>query len=609
MKRSIAFLLFSLALVSCAAIYDGITVKKATRNIDLTTQFSRQNISLSFTNTGSQAASEVYLALDGQTAGHLSLLDIFIGDSEVPIQATESTTIDREIHGKKIRFVLYQVKLAKPLAASASLDVRAFLILTHTQTAFPASISQVEKQLVKYFDNIYIASPYTIQTQTTTVKLATAHIENKSEQSPTSVKGDIITYGPYVELPAYRYEELYVHFENNAHFLTITNLQKDFEISHWGNVAVEETYSLQHDGAKLKGTFSRYDYQRSGGNAPAHIPVMRHVLPEGAADIYYRDEIGNISTSHVTVTQRGLTLDLVPRFPLFGGWKFGFYMGYNLPSEYYLFNDQQNSKVYILNATFGVDFDNAAIDEITVRVILPEGASDIEVHTPFAIDGKSRDTHYTYLDTTGRPVLIVKKKNIVSDHNRFFQVTYKFSQLSLLQEPFLLIVAFFLFFLLIMVYIRLEFHIGPVKARNPNQDKLDDILLRVKDLVEQRSEIHESLDSALSKAIKSKNVQTYTTDRQRIENILSQIRKEFLKLITETEEVDGDATRKLRDVERKEENKTKSQIQLHELEIAHRFKKSITKIVYDDSKTEYEKAFNNADEELESLVSDLTGSL
>jgi len=34
------------------------------------------------------------------------------------------------------------------------------------------------------------------------------------------------------------------------------------EVSHWGNIAVEETYDLAHSGAVLKGPFSRYDYQR-----------------------------------------------------------------------------------------------------------------------------------------------------------------------------------------------------------------------------------------------------------------------------------------------------------------------------------------------------------
>ena len=53
-----------------------------------------------------------------------------------------------------------------------------------------------------------------------------------------------------------------VHFENNSPFLTVTQMTRVIEVSHWGNIAVEETYDLVHSGAVLKGPFSRYDYQR-----------------------------------------------------------------------------------------------------------------------------------------------------------------------------------------------------------------------------------------------------------------------------------------------------------------------------------------------------------
>ena len=39
------------------------------------------------------------------------------------------------------------------------------------------------------------------------------------------------------------------------------------EVSHWGNIAVEETLDLYHSGAVLKGSFSRYDYQRQQDGA------------------------------------------------------------------------------------------------------------------------------------------------------------------------------------------------------------------------------------------------------------------------------------------------------------------------------------------------------
>ena len=54
-----------------------------------------------------------------------------------------------------------------------------------------------------------------------------------------------------------------VHFENNNPFLTVTRLERVIELSHWGNIAVEETFDVRHSGAKLKGSFSRYDYQRT----------------------------------------------------------------------------------------------------------------------------------------------------------------------------------------------------------------------------------------------------------------------------------------------------------------------------------------------------------
>jgi len=55
---------------------------------------------------------------------------------------------------------------------------------------------------------------------------------------------------------------LRVHEENNSPFLTVTSLDRVIEVSHWGNIAVEEHIDVKHTGAKLKGSFSRFDYQR-----------------------------------------------------------------------------------------------------------------------------------------------------------------------------------------------------------------------------------------------------------------------------------------------------------------------------------------------------------
>lgn len=51
------------------------------------------------------------------------------------------------------------------------------------------------------------------------------------------------------------------------------------------------------------------------------------------SDIYYRDNIGNVSTSTVRHTVSGVELSLLSRFPMYGGWKNAWYQGYNLPTE------------------------------------------------------------------------------------------------------------------------------------------------------------------------------------------------------------------------------------------------------------------------------------
>jgi len=66
-----------------------------------------------------------------------------------------------------------------------------------------------------------------------------------------------------------------VHYENNAPFLTITNLERVIEVSHWGNIAVEETIDLKHCGATLKGPFSRYDYQREAQSGVSSVKSFK----------------------------------------------------------------------------------------------------------------------------------------------------------------------------------------------------------------------------------------------------------------------------------------------------------------------------------------------
>jgi oligosaccharyltransferase complex subunit alpha (ribophorin I) len=60
-----------------------------------------------------------------------------------------------------------------------------------------------------------------------------------------------------------------------------------------------------------------------------------------------------------------------------GGWKSNFFIGYNLPSKFYVYTDNQDS--YLLNLTFGMPYQDMLARNYTVKIVLPEGATDIKV--------------------------------------------------------------------------------------------------------------------------------------------------------------------------------------------------------------------------------------
>jgi len=587
--------------IAGAQINDKIINRKVDRTIDLNSQLARHTLKITMVNQGSKPVSEFHLTFQDKLASHLSFIEIK-DNSGATLTVTKGGHVEKNSQG----FVVYSVATSRPFETSASLEVTATLVFSHVMTPFPVSIAQNEKQKVIYTDNHFFFSPYTTGTQTTTVKLASSNIESKTEQAPTSLKGDSIVYGPYEDTAAYHHSAMRLHFENNKHFITVTRMVKYIEISHWGNVAVEEEYLMQNDGAALKGTFSRFDYQRNPGGTPSSVAGFTHLLPAGAADVYYRDEIGNISTSHVSSIPRAVKLELIPRFPMFGGWKTGFYIGYNLPLFHALF---ASSDRFVLNTPFATNFEEAAIDELEVRVILPEGAKEIEVFTPFPVDSITTDQlHFTYLDISGRPVVVIKTQNIITDHNRNFQVVYQFGVLSMFQEPMILVVAILTFLLFVMGYVRLEFSIGPVKQKAANSDKVENILSKLKDYVEERNAHHVSLDATLDKHASDKNLQQYTSERRKIEADINSISKEALKLQSELEDLEASVAKKVNDLEKKEKRKTEAHLLVHDNELSFR-KKEKTKESYEAAKSTLQKAFDSAEFEVEDLAGELFAGL
>ena len=454
MKYNYFLLLCCVAAVQSQPGSDVVN-KKVERTIDISTQLVTITCRITVENNGKTPLTGYLVSLDESHRDRVAHITASIAGSGTGKKKSSLQISKQTVDGNE----LYRVDLGdhKIAAGSVSPVIEVEAVYTQLLTPYPTQILQSERQLVQYnTGNTYFLSPYVTKSQTTKVKLPSGgSIETYSKLKPTSQSETTISYGPYDNIPANSVTPLNVHYENNSPFLVATSLDRTIEISHWaGLLSVEEVTDIKHAGAQLKGSFSRYEYQREPTNGISAVKSLKAKLPVTAQDIYYRDDIGNISTSNVRKTSGSVLAELRPRFPLFGGWKTHYTLGYYLPTANYLFNDGNQ---FVLRIPFiGHLFDNAVVENAVVRVVLPEGASDIKVRLPFSATREKDEVRKTYLDTFGRPVVILRKQNLVDKHIQDFEVHYTFNRLLMLQEPLLLVLALFILCVLVMISVRID---------------------------------------------------------------------------------------------------------------------------------------------------------
>lgn len=522
-------------------INPSVVISKVERKIDISSHLVKSASSLTVENTGKSGIKSFLYAIEPSLQKYLSFIGASIKDDDNKLTVSK-TAVDG--HGDK---EFWRINLPSSLAAGKSVQVDVDSVYAHALAPFPTKIKQSEKQLVVFTGNVFLYSPYKITSQTTTVNLASSSIESYSKSpKPVSQSEKTVTYGPYEAREPFTEAELRVHAENNNPFLTVTHLERVIELSHWGNIAVEENIQMRHSGADLSGPFSRYDYQRTQ-DAGASIKSFKTVLPASAKDVYYRDEIGNISTSHLKELDDMVEVELRPRFPLFGGWKTQYLLGYNVPSYQYLYN-QGNQ--YALKMRF-VDhiFDDVVIDEMTVKIILPEGAKNTKLVTPFSVKKDKNSLHFTYLDTVGRPVIVAHKTNLVDAHIQDFELWYTFDKYLLLQEPLLVVIAFYLLFLCVIIYVRMDFSITKDEAKESKM-RVASILEEVQSLQDKRSALYQSFDDAVNKFKSTKDATNFTNSRKKIDGDYKQLTQQIQGLQSQLKNEGADAAEKVGELQR-----------------------------------------------------------
>ena len=87
----------------------------------------------------------------------------------------------------------------------------------------------------------------------------------------------------------------------------------------------------------LQGEWSRLDLMRDPKFGQTAVRGFLAHLPARAHSIYFKDAIGNISTSQIRPGVQATEVILTPRYPLYGGWQAEFIVGYSLPLQVWPF--------------------------------------------------------------------------------------------------------------------------------------------------------------------------------------------------------------------------------------------------------------------------------
>lgn len=241
----------------------------------------------------------------------------------------------------------------------------------------PATINQQDKQHLRYTFSTYSPSAYLTQNQKTKIKFPGTDISDYTG-NPDRL-GSTFTYGPYENIPAGEESAASARYEFTKPIIHTTLLERDIEVSHWGgNLATEERYRLTNKGAALANHFSRVSWAASQYYNPPVPAIKGLVVPlrVGSLNPYFTDDIGNVSTSRYRSNSREATLELRPRYPIFGGWSFPFRIGWDAALNKFL-RRNKNGK-YVLKVPFleGPKMsEGVSYEKIKLRVILPEGAT------------------------------------------------------------------------------------------------------------------------------------------------------------------------------------------------------------------------------------------
>lgn len=188
MARAVLALAAILATMGCAAAAIDVEIenKNVDRTIDLTSQLVKISYKITLEHKSKKPITSYLFIVPNDERELLAFIsakdsakkELKLVETASPKGATFSMTLP-------------------PAAGVANPVVYIETVFTKSLRPYPTSIAQTERQLVQYFGNAYVYSPFKTVTQKTTVHLSSRNVESYTQFKPAVHSDTTVTYGPY----------------------------------------------------------------------------------------------------------------------------------------------------------------------------------------------------------------------------------------------------------------------------------------------------------------------------------------------------------------------------------------------------------------------------
>lgn len=404
-----------------------------TRTVDLSRSYVHEALQLTIRNIGDEADNLYMLPFTTEVADSLSAVSCMLKDKNIFIDCALTNQFEELPNGQNLQYGA--VKLPGLLQPQGEVELVISYSYNTNRYPVPARIEMMDVQTLVLETESLPLSPYPTDKFTLNI-IGTNSIEKLDEEKSKNSKRKSGSYSFTTDdvTEPFTFERSKFLYEHNLPLTRAANLNREAWVSHWAStIEFKEDYDLVNDAAELASGFSRSKFMMNGlGKKPSHALVaLDMILPEDSHSHYYTDLVGMVSTSKIFASH----YILKPRFPIYGGWKFNFTIGWTNPLSNYLkvLSDEE----YILSVPLLQGPQDIFYDSVNLSVYLPEGAMIEEVQVP--VMNYTSDTSYahSYFDlTSGHTKVTIEMKNLneeLKDAPVFLK--YRYSKSELLRKP------------------------------------------------------------------------------------------------------------------------------------------------------------------------------